>query len=337
MVRRMTMMKSFLKSDNRLLQLARSGYRLPAKLHPILDKTYPIIALVLAVIFLVTAQLSGAILGLGIFVPWSLFTTGEMPSIESLLEPETGLGMALSLMFTFGPIFLVLWVWLFLFEKRHLWTVGLERRHALKKYRRGLLVGLGMFTAAVGISAAMGYIAFESGDPQKQGWSALGGVVIVFLGWVVQGAGEEVITRGWLLPVIGSRYNAPTGIILSSLLFAMFHLLNPNLGLIAMLNLFLFGVFAALYALYEGGLWGVFSIHTVWNWAQGNLFGFSVSGTEAGGTLFNLMEVGPDSITGGAFGPEGGLAVTVVLLAGCVILWIAGQRQQPAGASAAQL
>jgi hypothetical protein len=66
----------------------------------------------------------------------------------------------------------------------------------------------------------------------------------------------------------------------------------------------------------------VFGIHAVWNWAQGNLFGFEVSGqAAAGGTLFNFMEIGPDVITGGPFGPEGGLAVTIVLIISCALVW----------------
>ena len=144
----------------------------------------------------------------------------------------------------------------------------------------------------------------------------------------MQGPAEEALTRGWLLPVIGARYRPIYGVIISSVIFAIFHSFNPNLGPIAILNLFLFGVFTALYALYEGGLWGIFSIHAVWNWAQGNIFGFEVSGgTASGGTLFNLMEVGPDIITGGPFGPEGGLAVTGVLVISCVIVWMLAQRQ----------
>jgi hypothetical protein len=61
---------------------------------------------------------------------------------------------------------------------------------------------------------------------------------------------------------------------------------------------------------------------------QGNLLGLEVSGNEApGGTLFNLQEIGPDVITGGSFGPEGGLAVTAVLLLSTAIVVILAQRQ----------
>jgi membrane protease YdiL (CAAX protease family) len=192
------------------------------------------------------------------------------------------------------------------------------------------MVGLAMFVASIALSALLGYIAFEQGNPQPQGLAALGAVLVVFLGWLVQGAAEEAVARGWLMPVIGARYRPLWGILSSSIVFAALHSLNPNLNPIGILNLFLFGIFTALYALYEGGLWGVFSLHTVWNWAQGNLFGFEVSGQGSQvGTLFDLMEVGPDAITGGPFGPEGGLAVTVVLLVGCGVVWWLGRNPTP--------
>jgi hypothetical protein len=89
-----------------------------------------------------------------------------------------------------------------------------------------------------------------------------------------------------------------------------------------MINLGLYGLFAALYALREESLWGICAFHSIWNWAQGNLFGLEVSGQSvSGGMIFNLMESGPDWLTGGAFGPEGGLATTIVLLLSMAIIW----------------
>jgi hypothetical protein len=242
----------------------------------------------------------------------------------------TALDQTIFLVLAFGPIFLIVWAWLAAFEKRPFWTLGLERAGALKKYGRGLLIGLVLFGGAVGVSAMLGHMAVEPPDSQAQGLAALGGVLLVLLGWMVQGAAEEALTRGWMLPVLGARYGPGWGIVVSALFFAVLHSLNPNLNPVAMLNLFLFGVFAALYALWEGGLWGIFAIHTVWNWAQGHLFGLQVSGmTVPGGALFNLLETGPDLITGGSFGPEGGLAVTLVLLAGIAgVGWAANRRKR---------
>jgi membrane protease YdiL (CAAX protease family) len=218
-------------------------------------------------------------------------------------------------------MYIILWAWLKFVEKRPFWTLGYELKNVLSQYGRGFLIGTLMFASAVGLLALFGSVSFEQGDPAQQGFPAVGGVFLVLLGWIIQGGGEEVLMRGWVLPVIGARYKPWLGLLLSSLLFAIMHGLNPNLSVIALINLTLFGVFAGLYAMREGSLWGISALHSVWNWIQGNFFGFQVSGMNAsGGTLLNLMETGADWFTGGEFGPEGGLAVTIVLAIGILII-----------------
>jgi hypothetical protein len=97
------------------------------------------------------------------------------------------------------------------------------------------------------------------------------------------------------------------------------------------LNLFLFGLFAALYSLAEEGIWGICGLHAVWNWVQGNIFGLEVSGLRPpGGSLLILEERGPDLITGGAFGPEGGLMITLALtVASSFLIWLSRRRTGP--------
>lgn len=236
-------------------------------------------------------------------------------SMKGASALEAGFWMSLQLIFSFVLIYIILWAWLRFFEKRPFWTMGYEVQHALMQYGRGFLFGILMFGGAVGILAMFGSVAIETGDPSQQGITALGGVLLVLIGWVVQGGAEEALIRGWALPVIGARYKPWIGLLVSSLIFAGLHGLNPGLSVFALINLALFGVFAGLYVMREGSLWGISALHSVWNWVQGNFFGFEVSGTIAsGGTLFNLMETGEDWLTGGTFGPEGGAAVTVVLL-----------------------
>lgn len=228
-----------------------------------------------------------------------------------------GLLQGLLLALAFGGMILLVWLWVRLYEKRGLVTLGFEREGALRQYGRGLLIGLLTFAGAVGLMALFGFLAPEASDPGRVGLAALGGILLVIPGWLVQGAAEEVLTRGWMMPALAARYRPWLGVLLSSLFFTAAHGLNPNLTALALINLFLYGLFAAFYALREGLLWGVCAFHSAWNWAQGNFFGLAVSGNQAqGGMLFDLMETGPDWFTGGAFGPEGGLAVTLVLLAG---------------------
>ena len=123
-----------------------------------------------------------------------------------------------------------------------------------------------------------------------------------------------MLFRGRLLPVIGSRYRPWIGVLVSAVLFSLAHGLSSDITPLAFLNLFLFGVFAAVYALPEGGLWGIGVWHAVWNWAMGNLLGFALDGSPHQGLLVSIRTAGPEMITGGAFGLEGGLAATAVFL-----------------------
>lgn len=243
----------------------------------------------------------------------------------------SGLWMGLILVTGFVGIFLFTWLWAWLFEKRRFATLGFELANAPLRYLRGFALGLGMFGISVLLMLPFGFVVTEQGDPAMQGLAALGGVLLVLPGWLVQGAGEELLTRGWMMPILSARYKPWLGIVISSLFFAILHGLNPNLSLIALLNLALFGFFAAFYALREGSLWGICALHSAWNWVQGNVLGFKVSGNAfGGGMLLNLAENGPDWFTGGAFGPEGGLAVTIVLGIGIAALFAWPQPAKPA-------
>jgi hypothetical protein len=69
------------------------------------------------------------------------------------------------------------------------------------------------------------------------------------------------------------------------------------------------------------------AFHVAWNWVQGCLFGLVVSGQRSVPTLINLQTTGPDVVTGGAFGPEGGLAVTAVFLVGIALVLLLRPKQ----------
>lgn len=301
-------MPQLISSNNQMFALAQRGRRL----------TQVVLAAILAVLFAFVAPLPTAIL--------AFFLLPRPNPDASVLAAAAQL--VITLVVQFVPIALAVWAWVALYERRPFWTVGLEWNGAARKYVRGVLVGLMLFALAVGIAAAFGAMAYEPGNPQQQGLGALGGVLLVFLGWTVQGPTEELLCRGWLMQTIGARYRPWLGVVVSAAVFTLLHALNPNLSLLALVNLCLFGLFAALYALWEGGLWGVSALHAAWNWAQGNLFGLEVSGQPVtSGILLNLRETGPDILTGGPFGPEGGLTVTAVLGGGILVLALLLRQQ----------
>ncbi|MEM7801397.1 MAG: type II CAAX endopeptidase family protein [Chloroflexota bacterium] len=226
---------------------------------------------------------------------------------------------------SFLGMHIVVWLWIWLMENRSWWTIGLPFRAiggwqvALFQYGRGLLIGFGLQMATVGILALLGMISFETPFSGFSGL-VLFNVVLLFVSFIIQGAAEEVLTRGFIFQVVGRKYGVWLAVIVSSLIFALLHLGNPNIGPIAVINLFLAGLLFALYALNEGTIWGACAVHSIWNWTMGNLLGLEVSGMEFAadtGSLIDLQETGPDLITGGAFGPEGGLVVLTLLVLTC--------------------
>jgi hypothetical protein len=305
-------------NNSRLFDLAKQGQRL----------THIAFVIPLSFLFLLFAQFGAVPLFIVFGQLFSLTETGSI-DIKASSNTSEGFWMGLFLVSSFILIFAILWAWLKFVEKRPFWTLGYELKDAVKQYARGFLFGMLMFVGSVAILGAFGSVAFESGNPSQQGVAAIGGVVLVLIGWIIQGGAEEVLIRGWALPVIGARYKPWIGLLVSSLIFALLHGLNPGLSVIALINLALFGVFAGLYAMREGSMWGISALHSVWNWVQGNFFGFQVSGMNAqGGTLINLMETGEDWLTGGAFGPEGGIAVTVVLVISILITLFWKSKQE---------
>lgn len=233
------------------------------------------------------------------------------------------------LVIRFGLYILAFFVWVRLIERRPIYTMGFERTGMLKKYLRGFGFGVLMILFCILVFAVLGFLSIDNTNPSIKGFNALGSVFIVLIGWLVQGASEEIMVRGWLLPVVGSRHNVALGIFISSTIFGALHLGNANIGVLPMVNLILFGVFAAFYVIWEGGLWGICALHSSWNWAQGNVFGFEVSGTlPIGGMLIDFQPaIGSDLITGGAFGIEGGVVCSIVLLLGIGMLFFLIKRR----------
>jgi membrane protease YdiL (CAAX protease family) len=141
----------------------------------------------------------------------------------------------------------------------------------------------------------------------------------LFRGYLMKNLSESLSTSR-----LGSRGAALLALMLSSIFFGVLHSGNPNMSLMGGLNLIVLGVFFGLPYLLTGNLALPIGLHLSWNFSQGVLFGFPVSGQMDKVAVFGLSGGGPDLWTGGEFGPEGGLMGLLAMLAGCAltILWI---------------
>ena len=120
--------------------------------------------------------------------------------------------------------------------------------------------------------------------------------------------------------VLEEGTNTFWAVVLSSVVFGLAHIFNPNAGWISTLGIIAAGFFLAFGYLRTRQLWLPIGLHIGWNFFLGPVFGFPVSGLEPF-HLLGLNVSGPDLITGGAFGPEAGLVGLVAQFFGVGLIW----------------
>lgn len=281
-------------------------------------RTWTAAAIPLAVVFILTGQILTALLA-------------RLFGIDVLNRTPTWPQTAATL-FGFGLIVLVLWVWLRLFERRGLKEIGFNGWWWVR-YGRGLLFGCLFLAAVVGLISLLGGYAIQGPGV----WSALSPMaalplIVLAGGFMVQGATEETLMRGWLMQLVASRHGVIWAIIINMLLFSLLHagnIIPPTKELLlGLANIVLVAIFLSLYALHEGSLVGVCGWHAAWNWLLGVGFGLEVSGQriQAAPLIIDLMDKtgAPWWLTGGAFGPEASVMTSGVLSAGLV--WLVARR-----------
>jgi len=213
----------------------------------------------------------------------------------------------------FTLIIICVALWVKFYEKRPFYTIGFTKKNAVKKYLSGFANGIGMNVSIVLILAILGLIKQGSENLTATGLNAIGGVLVFLFAFIIQGASEEILTRGWMFQVIGARYKPWIGVIITSIAFSLMHSGNDGAGIFAGINIFLVAILLSLFVMKDGSLWGACGWHSAWNWTLGNVFGLSVSGNSEKVSIFNLTTTGNELITGGEFGVEGSLILTLLL------------------------
>ncbi len=279
-------------SENEFFQLTKNAKRIT---HISLS------SFILPVIFLVIA----AALTQFVFAPLYF---GD-PKLASSSARE-----AFGLYSLFFLLIVIVYLWVRFFEQRPFHTIGFTKNGAAKKYLFGFTTGISMNITVVGILAILGCIEFNRETIAVTGISAIGGVVVFLFAYIIQGASEEILTRGWMFQVIGARYKPWLGVLITSILFSIMHLGNDGVNIFAALNIFLIAILLSLFVMKDSSLWGACGLHSAWNWTLGNVFGLSVSGTKDKVSLINLSTTGNELINGGEFGVEGSIILTILLI-----------------------
>ncbi len=288
--------------------------------------------LVFWIVCLVVETVAGIAPGIyaGLEVMRAALSAGRNPTTEQLQQLITEKMQALSgdetyiLLSLFGMTAVLVLVPLYcrFIEKRSFSSMGF-RRGGLVKYGIGLLAGLLMAGAMFGLTLLSGSITVSAGA------FSTGRFLLFLLAFLLQGAAEEVLLRGYFTVSAANSTGPIPAVLLSSLFFALLHFGNNGIGLISFLNLFLFGLFMALFLLKTNSIFAACALHGIWNFAEGCIFGLPVSGMSITTSLLASSSLADRTLTnGGAFGPEGGAVVTVILLLSLTLLLYWPQKKK---------
>ncbi|MBQ3216949.1 MAG: CPBP family intramembrane metalloprotease, partial [Oscillospiraceae bacterium] len=210
-------------------------------------------------------------------------------------------------------------------EKRSFRSMGFVKEGWLLNYLKGFLIGTAMLFVCAAIAWALGALDFSFAKRIPVFY------IIAFLfGFLIQGMSEEVLLRGYFMVSLANRCHVALAVTISSIAFSLLHLMNPGISLLALVNIGLFGGFMGVYVLRTDDLWGACAIHSAWNFVQGNILGIQVSGTGQLPTVAVMQPVaGMDLLSGGRFGLEAGLIVTIVTATAiCFTLFLPRKKEK---------
>jgi hypothetical protein len=295
-------LRNLFSSDNEFFAMARTGKRI----------THMAIAIPMIIVFIICGMLLSEVLIFQLIL-----------GNPTLVKPYKDFYM---LFFSFGSVILFVWLWVKFFEKRSFTTLGFQPKNAFKKYISGFLYGILLLSIVIGLMAILGYVEIlDRAEPFT--FDFFGIMMLLLLGYIVQGATEEIMARGWQFQVLGARYRPWLGAVISSVIFALLHGFNNGVSILAIVNLLIFSFLLILIILRDKNIWAACGWHTAWNWTMENIYGLKVSGSDGYGSVLNLSVEGPSYLTGGDFGPEGSILTSIVLLGGMVILLVLNKKK----------
>lgn len=131
---------------------------------------------------------------------------------------------------------------------------------------------------------------------------------------------EEILVRGIILRIMEEKLGSYIALTISSVLFGVFHLANPNGTLISSICITTAGFLMGAVFIYSRNLWMPIALHFAWNFTQSGIFGAITSGNEKTKSLVEAKIQGPEFITGGAFGPEGSIQAIVFLALATILV-----------------
>jgi len=220
--------------------------------------------------------------------------------------------------------FCVVWFFTTKIDKKSFKSIGFERILVGKDMLLGLITGFVIMLSGFSILIATHQLQVVSIKPVFLDLLLSTGLFIVVA------IGEEVFTRGYILRNLVVSFHKYVALFVSAFIFSIMHLANQDISLISLSIIFLSGLVLGLPYLFTKNLWFPIALHFSWNFFQGPIFGFNVSGTKT----YKLIETNYTQANiwnGGKFGFEGSLIAVLFLAGALVVLYFLFRNRESVG------
>jgi membrane protease YdiL (CAAX protease family) len=203
--------------------------------------------------------------------------------------------------------------------------VGLSRSAARPRlFGLGWCLGFAAIGVACGALLALGWLRIVPAEPG----SSLGAAARITVFLLPAALAEEVLCRGYLLTVIRERIGTRGAVGTTSVAFGLLHLSNPGWTIESVTIVVMAGIFLAAVRVAYDSLYAAWAAHTAWNWVMAVPLHAPVSGLRLESPDYRAVSAGPEWITGGAWGPEGGLAAALGMLMCLYYLYARRRREE---------
>ena len=211
------------------------------------------------------------------------------------------------------PLALIIFTFRRFLDRRTLMSMGFSIKNRFKDVSAGFLIALFLFVGGSLIlillnSIGITFIRFD-----------LGSFLMSLLLFVVVALNEEILMRGYILNNLMDSMNKYWALLISATIFSVLHGLNPNISFLAIINIMLAGIILGSSYIFTRNLWLPISLHLFWNFFQGPVLGYSVSGMKID-SIFKVTLFGNTFVNGGQFGFEGSIVCTILLIPAIILL-----------------
>ena len=196
-------------------------------------------------------------------------------------------------------------------DRRPLRGLGFPlRAGAARELGAGVAIGAVALAGVVALFTVVGWYRYAPDAGSLTGWLRTSGLALAAL--AIPAASEEALLRGYVFRALEEGPGTVAAVAVTSLVFALLHGGNPGAGAFGLINIFLAGVLLAVAVVRTGTLWLATGVHLGWNWIMSGPLDLPVSGLQGLDVpLYDAVVTGPAWLTGGGFGPEGGLVGTL--------------------------